>query len=356
MTARENFARIMNYQKPERLPVMAVEPYETPGLNRWHSEGLPMGITPPEHMGMDMLRWAPVSLNPLPAFPQKIIAQTPEDFTEIDSMGATVRRIKSAPTMYYGYIGHPVKSDKDWEQYKKRFNAATAGRYPADIEAQITKLNASGDVVCLMLYPFFFRIGFYLLGMENFMTAFYDRAKLLHDMFGFFGNFVLETIRPLLPRVHLEYASFAEDLAYNNGPHISPKLYEKFWLPYQDPIVAELKKYKVPFINMYSAGDLRPLLPLLMEHGFNYTYPMERASGMDPNVVRRQFGRELRLMGGFPKEALIAGRAAIDHELEHLRPIIADGGYIPALDDCVPPEVSYDTYRYFIDALKNIKV
>ena len=31
-----------------------------------------------------------------------------------------------------------------------------------------------------------------------------------------------------------------------------------------------------------------------------------------------------------------------------------EGGYLPALDDVVPPEVPFDTYRYFVDALRAV--
>jgi hypothetical protein len=33
---------------------------------------------------------------------------------------------------------------------------------------------------------------------------------------------------------------------------------------------------------------------------------------------------------------------------------MVEGGYIPAVDDMIPPDVPFDTYRYYVDAIKTI--
>lgn len=75
-------------------------------------------------------------------------------------------------------------------------------------------------------------------------------------MFAFWSDLILRTLQPVLARTPIDVVIFAEDLAYKSAPHVSPKLYREFWLPYQDPIVAELKRFGVPLISMWSAGNL----------------------------------------------------------------------------------------------------
>ncbi|MEM2740439.1 MAG: hypothetical protein QXQ29_06535 [Candidatus Bathyarchaeia archaeon] len=53
-------------------------------------------------------------------------------------------------------------------------------------------------------------------------------------------------------------------------------------------------------------------------------------------------------MGGVDKMALIAGEKAVDSTLEKLRPVVEAGGYIPMVDHRCPPEVSYQTYLYYL--------
>ena len=68
---------------------------------------------------------------------------------------------------------------------------------------------------------------------------------------------------------------------------------------------------------------------------------------MDVLSMRRRYGRHLRLWGGVDKRALAHGPAAIDAELERVRPLIADGGYIPHTDHSIPPDVSYADFLYY---------
>lgn len=356
MNARERFRRILEFGAVDGLPVLALEPYESVGLDRWRTEGLSQGMSPEEQLGMDCVCKLPVSLGPIPHNEPHIISETDEEYVETDVFGGTVRRHKEAPSMYYGYIDHPIKTPHDWEDYKSRYDSKSPGRSPLDPDAMAAEYSASDMPVGLELFPFFFRMGFYLMGMERFMTAFYDTPGLMHDMFSLYGNFVLETIRPLLGKVRIDYVAFAEDLAYKAGPHISPSVYREFWLPYQDPIVEELRGAGVKTICMYTAGNIRPLIPMLIDHGFNCTWPLERGSGMAPADLRREFGRDLALGGGFAKEALIAGPQAIDQQIEELLPVIRSGGFVPAADDMVPPEVPFEHYIYYVEAMRAIKL
>lgn len=355
MNTRERFNRVMQYQPVDRLPLMLFEPYEQYGVDQWRRQGLPAGVSPDKHFGVERIRCVPLNLGPLPPFDQKIISETESDYVQLDWLGATVRRQKAAPLMYYGYIDHPVKNLADWKEYSRRFEAEAVGRVPADLGRKADELNACGSPVGVCFWPFFFRLGFYTMGMERFMMAFYDQPGLIHEMFAFWSDFILRTLRPVLAVTRIDVAFFGEDLAYKAAPHLSPDLYREFWLPYQDPIIAELKRHGVPVIAMWTAGNILPLLPLLMEHGFNATWPLEQMAGMDPAALRRQFGRELRLCGGVSKESLIAGPAAIDREIERLMPVIRDGGFIPAVDDCPPPEVPLDTFAYYIEAVRRIR-
>jgi len=354
MNARERFQRIMRYQPVDRLPVVLLEPFEGYGVEQWVEQGhLPADIRPDEFLGADVIRRLPLSFAPLPPFEPTILYDDEHYYVETDWMGGKVRRDKSAPGMYYGHFDHPVKDLDDWEWYMERFQPS--GRVPADIDAVCAELNAAEVPVGLDLFPFFFRLGFYSMGMEPFLTAFYDQPELIHAMFSHWSGLVLDVLRPVLPKVKLDYVTIAEDLAYRGGPLISREIYTEFWLPYQDPIIRELQQHDVGLIAMWTAGDINALLPLMMEHGVDSTWPLESPE-MDPYLLRERYGKELRLAGGISKQTLIDGPKAIDRELERLLPIIAEGGYIPAPDDCIPPEVPFGTFRYYIEAVRAIRL
>ncbi len=64
--------------------------------------------------------------------------------------------------------------------------------------------------------------------------------------------------------------------------------------------------------------------------------------------IHRNF-RDLCVGGGMDKRELAKDRAAIDTELEKLRPILDQGGCIPTVDHTVPPGVSYDNFCSYME-------
>ena len=94
MTPRERFLRIMRYEPVDRLPVMAVEPFEPTAIERWRGEGLPEGEHPVAFLGMSELVHAPAGFGPIPPFEPEVISEDEEYIVERSNMGAVLRRRK----------------------------------------------------------------------------------------------------------------------------------------------------------------------------------------------------------------------------------------------------------------------
>jgi uroporphyrinogen decarboxylase len=60
--------------------------------------------------------------------------------------------------------------------------------------------------------------------------------------------------------------------------------------------------------------------------------------------LRATFGRRLAFFGGIDKRAMAKGGATLAAEIERVRPVIEDGGYIPSCDHGVPADVSWPNY------------
>ena len=356
MNAREKFRRIMRFEDVDSIPVLALEPYEAEMQSLWESQGhLKRGQAPEQRLGMDALEMIPVNFGPIPGFNRKRLWEDEEYYAETEFMGGVVKRKKEAPTRYYGFIEHPVKCPDDWYEYKKRF-LPDPGRLMFDPEDAVEEYKNCENPVGVHLFPFFFRLGFYTLGMAGFMEAFYLEPEMMHDMFGYWSDFVIETIRPLLEKVKPDFVTLTEDLAYKGATHVSPAIYENFWLPYQNKVVSFIQNYEVEVISLWSAGKLDCIMDLAVGNGINCTWPLERASGIDPHGLRAKYGKRLSMAGGMPTKALIGGKDMIDGAIEELTPLILQGGFFPALDDMVLPDISFENYEYYIKRLKEIKL
>jgi len=355
MNSRECFLAIMSYRPADRLPLLVIDPYESLTVDRWHREGVPEGVWPATFLHMDPSPAVGMSFYPQPGFEKKRLAETDTEYVETDEWGCTVLHLKEAPAMYYGFLDHPVKTPDDWKRYKERLDPAAPGRLFPQPDEFVARANAATTPVGLNLWPWFFRYGFYLMGMERFLTAFYDEPDLIHDIFEHLARMAINTFEPVLQQVSIDWVCYSEDLAFKNGPHVSPEMYREFWLPHQNPVTRMFQKAGVPVISLYTSGNCEALLPLAMENGINCTWPCERNSSMDPIVLRRKFGRDLLLVGGVGHTCLTAGNDAIDAEVQRLIPLVKEGGFIPMLDDMIPPEVSFASYRHCVEALRQLR-
>ena len=85
-------------------------------------------------------------------------------------------------------------------------------------------------------------------------------------------------------------------------------------------------------------GDIRPILPAMMEGGINCMWPFEVNGSGHPGELLEKYGKELRICGGVDKMELGRGKAAIKAYLESLAPLVVRRRLHPVLRLPPPPE------------------
>jgi uroporphyrinogen decarboxylase len=123
-------------------------------------------------------------------------------------------------------------------------------------------------------------------------------------------------------------------------------MYRELVLPGYDPLLDVLKRHRVENIVFASWANPRLLLPAVLERGFNCLWAYETSSrDMDYRELRREFGRDLRLIGGIDLDVLRRDKDAIRREVEaKVPPLLAEGGYIPMLDGRVRADIPFENY------------
>ena len=140
-------------------------------------------------------------------------------------------------------------------------------------------------------------------------------------------------------------------MCYRNGPLISPQMWVDFLGPNYRRIKTFADQHNIPVISVDTDGDPKRITQPMIDHGVNLLFPMEVAAGVDVNAWRQEFPT-LAFMGGIDKRELAKGKAAIDRELDRIRPVVEKGRYIPDLDHLVPDDVSWENYVYYAQELK----
>ena len=193
------------------------------------------------------------------------------------------------------------------------------------------------------------------MSMERICQTLYDDPEWMHEMMDYIADFVVATVhKRAVEEVRYRLCDDVGGYGLQGRPadlaaHV-PRVHARALQ--KDHLL--LHEHGVHLIFVDSDGDSGPLFPLWLEGGVTGYYPLERASGMDAAQLRKQYGRQLRLIGGIDKRAMAAGPAAIDAELANVAALVADGGYIPWCDHLVPPDVSFENYMYYVKRMKEL--
>ena len=250
------------------------------------------------------------------------------------------------------YLRFPVEKPEDFKDIKRRLIAAIPARYPVDLDRQITAWKQRDYPLVLgrncAANGFYWRAREFM-GTENLSTAFYEYPTLIHEMMECFADFIIETSRPVVEKIHVEYFTLNEDFAMKSGPLLGPDLFREFIFPHLKRMVSFFKAHGTRYFAVDSDGAPTLLIPLLLDAGVDVCWPVERAAEVSPMAWRRQFGKSLRLWGGVDKRELAKGPEAIRAHLRELIPLIEEGGYIPTVDHTVPPDISWDNFRYYME-------
>jgi uroporphyrinogen decarboxylase len=188
-----------------------------------------------------------------------------------------------------------------------------------------------------------------MLTFEGLSYAIYDYPEMVEDMVETACQLVEYSLDQILPHFQFDYAAGWEDICYKSGPIVSPKWFKRVITPRYKRIHAKLKAHNIDIWWIDCDGDVRPILPHMMEGGVNCLFPFEVNGCAHPAELFKDYGKELRIMGGFDKIELGKGREAIRRYMDTLIPLVERGGFIPFCDHRCPPNVDPDDYLFYLD-------
>ena len=86
-------------------------------------------------------------------------------------------------------------------------------------------------------------------------------------------------------------------------------------------------------------------------------FPIEVGTpGGSIGPFRSAYGKKVRGVGGMNKTVFARDYAAIDREIERLRPLIALGGYIPCPDHRIAPDAKFENVQYYCERLASLSL
>jgi len=361
MNERQRFHETLRFGKPDKIPLNPGRPREST-LAAWHAQGLPadvdwydylmqvLGIPyrQPQRVDLD------VSFKMIPWFEEKVLEHKDGHYIVQDWMGAIteisdqydytyIRAAKDFVTRKWHRF--PVQGEKDWEErIKWRYDPHHPERFPADFAERCARLRMRDYVFSLAINGPFWQLREWC-GLENLCMMMIEQPQFVERMIEFWTDFVIETLKPIVQNVEVDYIVFNEDMAYKAHSMISPAMVRRFLLPTWKTWAAFIKSHGSTIVAIDSDGYIGELIPLWIEAGVECCEPIEVAAGNDIVAYRRQFGRLMAYRGGIDKRALAAGGQAMrDEVMRVVPPLLKEGGYIPSCDHGVPPDISWPNF------------
>ncbi len=356
MSSRERFHATFEFGSPDRVFLFPDWCFNDTVL-RWRKEGLPAGQHFNTYFGFDRLAGIPLN----PGYTEDLDAVWPRPATRVverslewhvveNDLGGRYRIWSDREIGMSQWIDFPVRDRESWERFKKWLDPDQPSRYP-EYWADLVRCYRGRD------YPLGITAGSYYgwlrdwVGMENLALWYYDCPDLVHEIVDYIADFVIRwTARALSDVPDIDYASIWEDMCMKTGPLISPELYRAFHLEPMKKVIKVFRQAGIKLIMLDSDGMVDSLIPIWLDAGVDVVYPIERASGCDPVRYRAQHGKRLRMYGGIDKRVLRDGvpRSAIEQEVAQKAGLIREGGYSPQIDHVIPPDISFDNFRYYM--------
>jgi hypothetical protein len=321
MNERERFHKVFQGQPVDRPPLLD-EGVREEVITQWRKEGLP------------------------------------EDQTHLDIFGLKPHEVIGPNlrfrTRYYGRI-----MDLSENEYRECFNVHLK-RFPKDWEDIVRNCQKRDHVVCIWASRGFFQA----LGVGDWPTlkrvleGVIKNPDEVKKKLEIYGEFCARMLDMTLKDIEPDFISLGEPISDNNGPLISPRMFDELMIPAYEKIIQMARDRGIKHILVNTYGNSAAVLPSLFKVGMNILWVSEAAETpeMDYLNLRRQFGSELGLIGGIPLSILRSGnRDKMEQKLKEIvEPLMQSGRYIPLASGRVREEIPWSVYKQYREILNEI--
>lgn len=195
----------------------------------------------------------------------------------------------------------------------------------------------------------FFELGSFIFRMDDFMTNLVLKRPMIEKLLDRLLEMHIEKLEPFLKAVspYADTIVMGDDLGTQTSPMISPKLYRDLILPRSRQLYRHVRENSDVKVFLHSCGAISEFLPDLIEAGVQVINPVQTsAGGMEPEKLKREFGKDLVFWGGGIDTQRILPEASPDEVRKEVRKnceiFMKGGGFIFCQIhntlDTVPPE------------------
>jgi len=367
---RQRTLAVLNYQPYDCLPLVhfgfwketlerwAAEGYITPREAATWADGNATDVAISRKLGFDF-NWANcfgLNTNLLPPFEERVLEELPDGSRKVLNSNGVVIIQKEGASGIPPEVDHLLKGRKEWEEHflpRLQFTEERA-TIPEETAAYLRRGEWENPLGlwCGSLYGVIRD----WVGLVNLAYLQVDDPLLFDEMIETVGELCYRCVeRVLQTGATFDFAHFWEDICFKSGPLINPNVFRAKVGPHYRRITELLHRHGIHIVSVDCDGKIDRLVPIWLENGVNTMFPIEVGT-WNGNIApwREQYGRELRGVGGVDKRVFACDYAAVDAEIERIRPLVELGGYIPCPDHRIPPDARWENVQYYCERMRKV--
>lgn len=364
MTGRERVSAAVEHRRVDRIPTS--DSFWEDTLIRWYKEGFPEGVAPERYFNFDIY---PMSVDPSPGFKASVLEED-ERFTTLRDRFGYVAKKQKGVSRTLEYLSYPATDSEMWRKVSGMFTRASDEL----ATCEETRIDNEGFPFRVSPVPTWdvalkkFKTArvseYYILAhaygpheatwrLRGFTETLVDLAldkEFIREIATTYVSHLIAVLAESLDRgFRFDGFMMIDDVAATRGMLFSPETWRSVYKPLVAEIGSFLRKHGVHFW-MHGCGNAEVIYDDLIDCGLQVYNPLEAKSGLNVVELFEKYRGRLAFHGNIDATVMSGTDEEIEEEIRSkVGAVGCDGGYIYHSDHSVPPEVSFDRYRFIMD-------
>jgi uroporphyrinogen decarboxylase len=371
---------VLHYESYDRLPVVHFGFWQDT-LDKWADEGHitveeaaswgdnnPTDAAITRKLGFDF-NWSNTfapQMRLWPPIETKVLEELPDGSRKVlDENGAIILQ-KDGATGIPSEIDHLFKGREQWEEIylpRLQYSEERVTRAWVNTGTEMIPYTEGGleylqggewsvpyGLSCGSLYGVIRN----WLGMIGSVYLQVDDEPLFDEIIDTVGELCYHCVQKALESgARFDFGHFWEDICFKSGPLINPAVFRAKVGPHYKRITDLLLSHGIDVVSLDCDGLIDALVPIWLDNGVNTMFPIEVGTWRASIAPwREKYGRHVLGVGGVDKKVFARDYAAIDGEVERLKPLVDLGGYIPCIDHRLPPDAEWANVQYYCERMR----
>jgi uroporphyrinogen decarboxylase len=347
MTGKERVLAALNHKEADRIPLQ--DSIWEATLARWRKEGFPDHQSPQDFFDFDMRFFQP---DLTPRFPVKTVERT-ETFilqtTPFGGMRKNFLDFTSTPEI----VEWSISNKEDWKKIKVRLKPDFTRVDWASGLSSFHTAREEGKFICFSAITGYDLLQYYMKSEQILLSMSEDPAWIEEMIMTFTEHIMVMCELMTQHGFTFDGAFIYNDMGYKNGLLFSPDTYMKTHYRGDKTLYTYFHSKGMKNI-LHSCGNVKELIPILIDTGLDCLQPLEVKAEMDIVELKKTYGDRLAFMGGIDTRLIgDPDKTKIEEEIKKtIEAAKEGGGYIYHSDHSIPTSVSFEDYQFLMDLIK----